>query len=542
MATVPTLHPSNLADLLAARARTLGDRLFVTCADVPFTFAQLDQIAGAVASGLFALGLGRGSRVASMMPTRHESVEIIFGLARLGAVQAPVNVFLKGEFLRHQLTNTAPHAIVVDEIAYRSIEPFIAELRDLRAVIHLDTVPTTRSPGPVHVRWSDLLDSPSSAPDPGVGLDDPAGMLYTSGTSGLSKCCVLSNGYFLRNAHAITRLQTLSDEDVLYTAMPLFHGGAQFNSLFPALLAGIPVHIDATFSARGVLDRLRATHATVLNFVGAMSTALLATEPMPNDREHDVRLMMTAPLSPAKQLALRDRFGIDAWTEIFGQTECVPLTGSPALGERDRASIGAPLDDLEVELLDDNGDPVPIGAVGEICIRPRERHAMFDGYWTAANGLAPAITAEQPWHHTGDAARRQQNGRLVFVDRKKDSLRRRGENVSSGELESAISSHPKVMDVAVHAVPASLTEDDIKACIVLADGVTVEPGELFEFFCATLPYFTIPRYVEIVDELPRNQVGRLLKYKLRETPLTASTWDFEALGLTIAPPQRRGKN
>jgi crotonobetaine/carnitine-CoA ligase len=247
---------------------------------------------------------------------------------------------------------------------------------------------------------------------------------------------------------------------------------------------------------------------------------------------------MCAPLSLAAQQVFRDRVGVEPWVDIFGQSECMPttLTGLSS-SQRDPRGCGVAAPDLEVELLDDDGRIVEGEGIGEICLRPKERYAMFDGYFERPEATLEAF--KDLWYHTGDYGRRLDTGAFAFVDRKKDAMRRRGENVSSIELEVAIAAHPTVREVAVHAVPSELGEDEIKACIVLIDGGTVEPAALFDFFKSNLPYFAIPRYVDLLPDLPRNGIGRIMKHKLREAGNGGSTWDFEALGLTVGRDERR---
>jgi carnitine-CoA ligase len=224
------------------------------------------------------------------------------------------------------------------------------------------------------------------------------------------------------------------------------------------------------------------------------------------------------------------RGGIEPFTELYGQTECIPAAlGGPAAAVGDPTGSGLPASDLELALLDDDECPVATGAVGEVCIRaPHAAHAMFDGCWDTT---APRL--DGAWHHTGDSARLLASGALTFVDRKKDSLRRRGENVSSIELEAAIACHPDVDECAVHAVPSDLAEDDIKVCVVLRDGASLLPGPFFAFLQQQVPYFAVPRYVEIGDALPRNAVGQVMKHVLRERPLTPDGRDFDVLGLVV---------
>jgi crotonobetaine/carnitine-CoA ligase len=245
---------------------------------------------------------------------------------------------------------------------------------------------------------------------------------------------------------------------------------------------------------------------------------------------------MCAPLSLTDQDTFRERFGVEPWVDIFGQTECMPTTLTALSSDRrDPLGCGLAAPDLEVALLDDDGNVLEGEATGEICLRPKAPYAMFDGYFDQPEATLAAFRGL--WYHTGDFGRRLPSGAFAFVDRKKDCLRRRGENVSSIELEQAIDRHPAVVESAVHAVASELGEDDIKACIVV--NTDIEPAELFGFFKNNLPYFAIPRYVEIIDALPRNGVGRVMKHKLRDAGNSPGTWDFDAMGLTVAKKERR---
>jgi crotonobetaine/carnitine-CoA ligase len=305
-----------------------------------------------------------------------------------------------------------------------------------------------------------------------------------------------------------------------------------------ALVADGSVVFEPQFSASTFLARAVEEEATVLAGVGFMGLALLAQPPSPADRGHGIRRSFWIPMAPAQQLAFEERFGIPVLAEAFGQTECFPISMAPANGERARHTLGPPTAHYEIALMGDDDTEVPPGTAGEICVRPRTPGVMYSGYWNRPDETLAAW--RNLWHHTGDMARLDEGGRLVFVDRKKDALRRRGENISSLELEAAILAHPGIAAVAVCAVAAPLGEDDIKACVVVAPGASLEPGELFEFFKAKLPYFAVPRYVQVRDALPVNALGRVMKHVMRSEGVPEGTWDFEALGLTVAREERRG--
>jgi crotonobetaine/carnitine-CoA ligase len=326
------------------------------------------------------------------------------------------------------------------------------------------------------------------------------------------------------------------DGDVLSTALPLFHAWAQ-GMVMGALYNGIRAVVDPVFSPQTVVDRWRETGATVYAGVGMMGMAMLATTESPSDREHEVRCTLMLPFAPDDQRRFEDRFGLTMLSQMYGQTECGAICYAGLDSERVPGTIGKPSPLYELRLVDDQDADVPEGVSGEIAVRPREPFAMYLGYWRKPEATTQAW--RNLWHHTGDLAQRGADGTITFVDRKKDALRRRGENVSSVQLEVAILAHPKIAEVAVHGVPSPLTEDDIKACLVLVPGQSVSPEELFGFFQDSLPYFAVPRYVEIVPELPRNATLRVMKHLLRDRGVTPGTWDLDALGFVIEKERRR---
>jgi crotonobetaine/carnitine-CoA ligase len=509
--------------------------------DVRWTWSKMAAVSSAVAGGVASLaGVKAGDRVAVLAPNRSEILELFFGLAMAGAVQVPLNAYLKGAFLTHQLRNSGAEVLVADRAGVEAVLSSPGAGDGLRTIMVLDEERPLAAAE--LVRYADVRRHAPAAPAD-VAEADPVSIMYTSGTTGLPKGCVLPHGYYLRCGEIAASCYGLHHGDVVYTALPLFHAGAQLLALMAGVVAGAPAVIDAVFSGRRFLARAGEVGATTVLGVGAMAQAILDTPEDPAaDRAHSVRTMLVAPMSPEVQERFRARFGIDPYTEFYGQTECVPIMCSDPAGPRDRASCGRPAPDLEVALLDDHGRELATGEVGEICARPRSRHptySTFAGYWdgTAAAGGPSA----DRWLRTGDLARRRPSGAFEFVDRKTDSLRRRGENVSSVEVERAILEHAAVAAVAVHAVRSDRTEDDIKACIVPAAGIeALSPADLAAFFRGALPYYAIPRYVEVVDRLPENAVGRVMKHILRARPLTESTWDLDALGLLPTRAERRG--
>jgi crotonobetaine/carnitine-CoA ligase len=526
-----------IAARLLDQAGTRADRPFLRCGTTAFSFGEMAGRADQVASGLAAAGVQPGDHVAILSPNRPEMLELYFGCARLGAVQVPLNAFLKGEFLRYQLDDCEATTLVVDAAGYAAAEPLLGGLPNLRRLVLLDPIEPDGRPTIETVPYAQLAAHPGRCDMPLATAESLMSIVYTSGTTGLPKGCLLTHGYYLRVAQRMTEALTLSDDDVLLTALPLFHGAARMMVVGAALAGGASAVIEPAFQPAGFLDRAAETGATVAMGVGAMGMALLATPPSPADRAHRLRLAMWIPFPPEQQERFEARFGVPASSELYGQTECVPVTLSLPGRPRHRASAGRPASDLDVRIMDDDDHEAVVGMAGEIAVRSREPHAMFAGYWSKPEATAQA--SRNGWYHTGDYGRQDEDGFIFFVDRKKDALRRRGENVSSIELEAAIAAHPKIAEAAVHAVPSELTEDEIKVCLVLVPGAEVSPDELFGFFRETLPYYAIPRYIEVLTELPKNGVARVMKHMLRERGLNAATWDLEALSLTVGRDKRR---
>lgn len=525
--------------LLATQAETRPGQLFVSCGTDHRTYGEMQQIASTVASSFAAFGISPEDRVALMLPNRIEMLECFFALATLGAVQVPINIYLKGEFLRWQLANSKAGTVIVDRPGLAAIEPLLPELPSIGQIILIDDDASGLSDRlPCH-SYSDLRRGTGATLTPMVVSrpDQPLSIMYTSGTTGLPKGCLCPHGYYVQTGLGYGDFVDTRDGDVLFTALPLYHMGGQGNALMWALTQGTTVIFEPEFSARSFMPRATALGATVLFGPGVMAVAILATPPAPDEKAHDVRLAIFGPLLPDHQLAFEARFGVTVNGELFGQSECTPIAYNPTASPRARNRQGRAAPWLEIRVVDDDDVEVTNGTVGEICVRSKIPDAMYQGYWNDPTASLQAV--KNLWHHTGDLGTIDDQGFLQFVDRKKDALRRRGENVSSIELEAAIGRFPAVAEVAVHAVPSPVSEDDIKACLVLRGPEAVTPAELFKFFASELPYFAIPRYVEIMPELPKNPMGRVMKPELRRRGVTAETWDLETLGLVVERADRR---
>jgi crotonobetaine/carnitine-CoA ligase len=525
--------------LLRRRSSKVGDRLFLWCGDERLTYAHIDERAARLTSGLRRLGLAPGDRLAMIAPNRLEMLELFFGCANAGIIQVPTNIYLKGEFLAHQLQDATPRAVVVDAAGYAALCGVRDRLGFLSRIVLMDDVDV--DPGwsrcTPHLTYAEVAaaDAVASAP-----LDEPAAtmsIIYTSGTTGLPKGCVASHGYYLRVARLLTDLYQLTDADRIMTAMPLFHAGGRTMAVATALHCGGATVVEAAFRPSTFIARAGETGATMVGGVGAMAEAILGQPPASSDRAHNIRIVRFNPMSAARQKEFEQRFGVEVVCEMYGQSECVPISFGRRTEPRRPDSIGRPAPDLDVRLVDGDGSDVEPGAIGEIVIQAKETGAMFSGYWRRPDEDARSL--HDGWYHTGDLGRVDADGYLYYVDRKKDIVRRRGENISARQTELALSAFPGLAEVAIHAVPSELSEDEIKACLVLKEGAAFKIEQFFRFCEGALPYFAIPRFVEVVSELPKTPSMRVMKHVLAERGVNANTIDLEALNLSVARDRRR---
>ena len=526
---------TTVAGALEHWAEHRPDQVFLRNGDTAVTYRGAIDRARKVATGLTALGMAKGDRLAIIATTRREHLELVMACALIGVVQVPLNIYLKGEFLRHQLTDAAAESIVVDNSGLQAVAAVMGELPPIKNLILLDQEAADQV-GVNAIPYSSLDAGAGAFPDVDITDDDVMSIIYTSGTTGLPKGCVLTQGYYMRVAAGFEELVGLRDDDVVISALPLFHGGVRMMVLASCLRKGLTAVVEPEFHTT-FLQRAVETGATVMVGVAAMGRVIIAQPPSDTDRSHKLRVATWGPSDPALESAVYDRFGFTVTSQVYGQTECAMSTYAPVNKLATPGSAGRCAPDLEMKLVGEDDEEVPIGEVGEIVFRPRHRHRMFRGYWGRPEETLH--TFRGLWYHTGDFGRLDKSGAVFFVDRKKDYLRRRGENVSSMEVEAAIMGHPKVAEVAVHAVPSELTEDDIMARIVAIEGQRLDPEDLFNYFVENLPYYAMPRYVEIMPELPKNAVSRVMKHRLRDRGITTETWDFDALGFSLPKSARR---
>lgn len=515
-----------LGDVLSRRAESHRSEPFLKFHDGQISYGEVDTMANRVARGLIAHGVGKGDHVAVMLPNCPELVYTVFALARLGAVAVPVNTSHRGELLRHVLASSDSATLIIDADYLDRLAPLAARLPRLtRIILRSDGERPEQLLGKAVVPMSDLLAHGFEVPRVDVEFSDLQAIMYTSGTTGPSKGAMCSHALALTCAYdSLNYLDRWGK--TIYCPLPLFHAAGLWDGMMSALLGGGSIAIVDRFSASRFWDDVRGFNAQVAMSVFSMIPILLNQPPTARDKDHPLEMFYMG--KSALDEPLRDRFGVRS-VETYTSTEAGIATGSP-YGQWRVGSCGTAHDErFEVAVVDAQDRQVGPGEPGELVLRPRQPYVITSGYYGS-----PEATAEcfrNMWFHTGDRMWRDDDGYFYFLDRMKDSIRRRGENISAFDLECEVNMHPAVLESAAIGVPSELEDEDVKVAVVLRPGSTIRPAELAEFCTERLPRFMVPRYVEFVDELPRTPTDKVAKYRLRaegDHGLTPTTWDREA--------------
>jgi len=511
-----------LDGLLADRAAAHPRAVFLRFADGDRTFAEVLDAVERRAAGLANLHVQRGDVVPVLLPNSADFVITWFALCRLGAVACLLNTAFRGPALAHALGLTNARAIVLHSSLHATLDEVVADLPHVEIVMTAgDEVPVRGAV--VTCRLRDVDGDPRALPAAGHQATDPAMILFTSGTTGPSKGCVLSHRYTVRQAELMVQHLGLRNSDVLYCPFPLFHIDATVLTVTPALVLGTTAAIGERFSVSGFWPEVRRFGATVFDFMGATLTMLHKQSPAPDDADNRVRLAWGVPV-PESADDIERRFGLQL-VELYGSTDAGLPMYHPLDVPRRAGSCGTVIDAYDVRLFDDLGREVAVGEVGEIVVRPNEPSLMADGYF----GMPEATLRSRRnlWFHTGDLARRDADGYYYFVGRKAESIRRRGENISAFEVEEVVKLHPAVLDAAVYGVPSELTEDDVMVAVVVRPDVTLDALDLTAFCAERMARHMVPRYVDVIATLPRTPTEKVRKEALRERGITDTTWDRE---------------
>jgi carnitine-CoA ligase len=515
----------SLAIMLDVQARKFGAKTLVEAGERRWSFAEAPELAARAAGRLKRAGIRAGDRVALMCRNRAEFIEVFLGCAWLGASLVPINVASRGLQLRHILENSGARLMVIEAALLDALQHVDLPTLSLEAIWLIDQ-PNDGMRGPAIAQPLPGLEAPISA-----GPTRPAdtlAILYTSGTTGPSKgvCCPHAQFFWwgLNTSH----LLDIEAGDVLCTTLPLFHCNA-LNTFFQALISGATAIFEPRFSASGFWTTLADRRATVTYLLGAMVPILLAREPSPEERRHRTRIALAPGVPGHFHAEFTERTGIGL-LDGYGSTETNFVIGT-RLAEQKPGTMGRVFEGFAARVVDGEDNEVPDDTAGELALRAEAPFAFGTGYFGAPEKTVEAW--RNLWFHTGDRVIREPDGYFKFVDRLKDAIRRRGENISSFEVEQVLLSHAEIATAAVYPVRSELAEDEVMAAIVRQPGSALDEVAVIRFCETRMPYFAVPRFLEFVDALPATENGKIQKYKLRERGLTDRTWDREAAGIAV---------
>ncbi len=551
---------------LRHRALTHGDTVYL---DVPwsgerYTYRETLDIAETVGRSLLAAGATPGDRILVMLPNCSAYVFAWLGSAVAGLVEVPINTAYRGSFLAHQTSTVEPTFAIIDPSyaerfvdlpdASRSIRRFYLVGDDAACDAGATLL---EAAGHSTGRWNDLLRGPlalganshletGSAAEsvvlPEVRYNDLASIFFTSGTTGLSKGVMMPQAHMHIFADECVSLTRLTDRDVYMSVGPLFHGNSQFLAAYPALIAGARYVLQQRFSASEWLNQARECGATVTNFVGVMMDFVWQQPPTLADAGNDLRCIFAAPTAHSILGPFKERFGIETFVEVFGLTEtCMPILTPHGVDRPAGAAGMLNRDWYDVRLVDpDTDEEVPVGQVGELTVRARHPWTMLMGYYGMPDKTVDVF--RNLWFHTGDGLRRDHDGWYYFVDRLKDAIRRRGENISSYEVEQGLLHHGAIAEIAAIGVPADQEagEDEVMVFVVLEPDASLSPEELWKFADRQLPAFAVPRYLRFINQLPKTPSEKVRKVELRTMGADALTADRgpQARPVRPTPPSR----
>jgi carnitine-CoA ligase len=511
--------------VLDHKSRTIPETVFVVTAEGSLTYREAWSRSQQVANMLEDIGIGTGDPVAVMLPNGMAFCDSWLGLSRLGAILVAINTDYGGRFLEHVLNDCRARAMVVSVSWLERIEAIKPRLEHIEQILVVGE--TAGSVSFQSRQFSDWTNYPPHRTAPGPSYRDTGCVMYTSGTTGPSKGVMMPHAHLYLFGLGTIEHMELDADDVFYIVLPMFHANALFMQLYATMIAGARAVIRDRFSAGNWIGDIVEHGATATNSLGAVAAFVLNQPPSDLDRNHRLRAMGLAPSSEDLVQRLKDRFAIPMLFGLYGMTEVnIPLYTPP--GAPKGASCGRLWDRFyDLRIVDpDSDEELPRRHTGEIVVRPRQPYGFMSGYLNMPDKTLEAW--RNFWFHTGDAAWMDEEGDVFFVDRIKDCIRRRGENISSYEVEIHIATHPDVREVAAYGVDSDIdgAEDEVMVALVVDSHTPHRIESIRDHASEGLPRFAVPRYYRIVQSLPKTPTGKVQKHVLRSQGLTDDTVDL----------------
>lgn len=509
---------------IRSKAEENRDRIFLHFYDQRITYEEEDRISNSFANKLLQIGVKRGDKVALMLGNCPEFIHIWFGLGKMGGIMIPINTALRGDILSYLINDSGAETVVTNHEFYEQIDFVRENLKNVkRLVLDIRGAPPDFKPPKEYIPLEDFYKAPQSDPPnhENISPDDTVEIMYTSGTTGPPKGVQIPNMMLFIGEMFQGHLQYTRD-DILYTALPLFHGNAQAVTVAPAIAANASVALGRKFSASKFWDEIRMYKATEFNSLGAMLPILMKQPERPDDADNPVRIVFDAGCPADIWPKFEKRFNLEI-VEWYGAVDSGMTLNLPVSKGGKMGSMGKPAPLYEVRVVDEQGNDCPPYVVGEIVTMGKLPQIRSPRY-TKPDVLREKVD-EAGWTHSGDLGYVDEDRFLYFVDRKKDMIRIKGENIAPYEIEKVVNSHPKVLESAAIAVPSELAEDEAKICIVLKEGEMMTPEEVWAWCEPRMAHFMVPRYVEFKDEFEKTETNRIMKYKLKKEGITPNTFD-----------------
>ena len=503
-----------------------------------YTYRDIDILSNRLARGFHAQAIEPGETVLFMLPDVSEYVATWAACSKGGIIEVPVNTAYRGDILVHIVNDSHARCMVCAAEFLDRLDMVADRFERLETVFVFGGAGASAPDTPNLAQKCDLrpfetlISNDASALDLVPAISDHKAIMYTSGTTGPSKGVMVSQAHAFEYANGAGTGLEVGPDDVYYTAgLPLFHVAGKWGVIYAVAICGASAAFPTRFSTTEFWDDVRKYGATTTFLLGAMANFLQRQPEQPGDADTPLDKVLMCPLLPDLEEFER-RFGTRTAT-AYGSTEVgapvfMPLDMTP----RDVQFVGPVRGDkFEIAILDENDDRVPPDTLGEIAVRTKEPWITMLGYWNQPEWTLRMWRNQ--WLHSGDAGRADEDGNIYFVDRIKDAIRRRGENISSMEVEGIVSQHPAIAECAVYPVASEYSEQEVAVTIVTKPDQSLDMEELIRWLEPRMPYFMVPRYVTVAPELPKTPTGKIQKYPLREAGITPDTWDRETAGVKV---------
>jgi carnitine-CoA ligase len=529
-----------LSKVLERKAKESSNQVFIQLEEyAEETYGQCYERSLSLANGLQQrLHLKKGEHVLIMSPTTIDFVHAWFAINMLGAVEVPINPAYKADTLEYALNNSKARIAFIDEELLGRVSPIESQLNYLETVIPLKNPSTSEKPVYPHFQKTALVSFDSlkvNHPVPiqlEISIHDPATIIYTSGTTGAAKGVIMPYGQtYLLAQNSIDGLR-ITEEDICYTFLPLFHMAGKFMWVYAALIAGAKAVLDQRFEPEAWISRVRKYNATLFGAHGPFLQMIYQVPEQENDGDNPLRVVGTAPFPAKIAKDFERRFRVKG-IEVWGMTEVNCPCYHPYDEPLRLGSCGKVIEDsYELKIVDpDTGEEQPRGKAGEILIKPKQPWTVSLGYFEMPEKTAEAW--KNGWFYSGDIAYQDQEGYVYFVDRIKERIRRKAENISSYDIEAAVLTHPSVKECAAVGVPSDLDYDDeIKIFVVSKGREDLTPEDLIIYLVERLPHYMVPRYIQLMDSLPRTPTNKVQKALLKQMSMK-DTWDRKKAGISI---------